>query len=101
MIGPAVVATGEFAGVARVVGDHHRTAMRALIMDDANGALGIAHQNNRLAADEGAEIIAGIFHLAFVADVNPGGPENALELKLENFRIGVDLPAHAARLKIS
>ena len=73
--------------------------MGALVMDDADVAFGVAHQHDRLAADEGAEIIAGIFHLAFVADIDPGGAEDALQLKLENRRIGVELPMHAARLK--
>ncbi len=72
--------------------------MGALIVDDADRALGVAHQHDRLAADEAAEIVAGFFHLAFVADINPGDAENALHFELENGRIGVDLPMHAAGL---
>ena len=72
--------------------------MGALIVDDADGAVGVAHHHHRLAADEGAEIVAGIFHLAFVADIDPGDAEDALQLELEDRRIGVDLPVHAAGL---
>ena len=72
--------------------------MGALIVNDTNGAVGVAHQHDRLAADEGAEIVAGIFHLAFVADIDPGDAENPLQLELEDRRIGVDLPVHAAGL---
>ena len=72
--------------------------MGALIVDDADFALGVAHQHDRLAADKAAEIVAGIFHLAFVADIDPGDAEDALHLELEDGRIGVDLPMHPAGL---
>ena len=72
--------------------------MGALIVNDADGAAGVAHQHHRFAADEGAEIIAGIFHLAFMADIDPGDAENALQLELEDRRIGINLPVHAAGL---
>ena len=52
--------------------------MGALIVDDADLAFGVAHQHDRLAADESAEIVAGVLHLAFVADINPGSAEYAL-----------------------
>ena len=73
--------------------------MGALIVNDANDAAGVAHQHHRFAADEAAEIIAGIFHLAFVADVNPGDAENAFQLALEDRRVGINLPVHAAGLE--
>ena len=72
--------------------------MGALIVNDANDAAGVAHQHHRLAADEGAEIIAGVFHLAFMADIDPGDAENAFELQFEDCRIGINLPVHAAGL---
>ncbi len=86
MIGPAVIAALEFVGVALVVGDHERAAMGALIMNDADLAVGVAHQHDGLAADEAAEIVAGILHLAFVADIDPGGAENALQFQFEDGR---------------
>jgi len=54
MIRPAVIAALKFVGIAFVIGNDQRTAMRALVMDDANFALGIANKNDGLAADEGA-----------------------------------------------
>ena len=60
-------------------------------------AVGVADHHERLAPDKRPEIIAGVLHLALVADINPGGAENPFELKIE-VRIGVDLPMNAARL---
>ena len=95
MIGPAVIAALEFLGIALVVGDDERAAMGALIVDDADFAVGVAHQNHRLLADEGGKIIARIFHLAFMADIDPGGAENALELEFENGGIAIDAAMNA------
>jgi hypothetical protein len=72
--------------------------MGALVMNDADFASGIAHQDHGLAADEAAEIVAGNLYLALVTDINPGDAEDALKLKLEYGRIGVDLPVHTAGL---
>ena len=55
MIGPAVIAALEFVGIALVIGDDERAAMGALIVDDADFAIGVAHQHDRLPADEGAK----------------------------------------------
>src|ERR1700746_1564203 len=77
MIGPAVITTLKFVGVTLVVGDDQRTTMRALIMDDANFALGIANKNHGLAADESPRVVAGIANLALVADVNPRDAEDS------------------------
>src|SRR5579872_1553270 len=98
MIGPAVIAALKFAGVAFIRGDDQRSPMGALIVDDVNGAVGVAHQHDRLAADEASIIVAGIFDLAFVADIDPGDPENAFQLQLEDDRIGVNLPMNTAGL---
>ena len=73
--------------------------MGALVVDDAEFAFGIAHHHHRPAADLRREIVAGLFHLAFVADVDPGGAEDPLHLQLEDCRIGVELPVHAAGLE--
>ena len=98
MIGPAVIAALEFTGVALVAGNDERAAMGALVMDDADFALGVAHQNDRFAADKRAHIIPGFLHLAFVSDINPCHAEDALQFQLEDGRIGVDLPVHATGL---
>ena len=59
--------------------------MGALIVNDADHAFGVAYQHDWLAADEGAEIIARLLHLAFVPDINPGRTEDALQFELERF----------------
>ena len=97
MIGPAVVAALEFAGIAAVVGDYERSAMGALIVDNADFAFGVAHQYDRFPADEGTKIIAGVFYLAFVTDIDPGDAKYPLQLEFEDRRVGIDLPMHPAR----
>src|SRR5262249_53606338 len=99
MIGPAVIAALEFGRVALVVGDDERSAVGALIVNDADVALGVAHQHHRLAPDKCAKVVAGIFDLALVPDIDPGDAEYPFQLELENGRIGVDLPMHTAGLK--
>jgi hypothetical protein len=98
MIGPAVITTLKFVGVTLVIGDDQRTAMRALIMDDANFALGIANKNHGLAADESPRVVAGIANLALVADVNPRGAEDSFHLRFEDCRIGIEPAMDAAGL---
>src|SRR5438045_8528549 len=71
--------------------------MGALIIDDANAAF-IAHQNLRLAADEGPHIVAGFTNLALVADIDPRGAEDPLHLGFEDGRIGIEPAVHAAGL---
>src|SRR6516164_832544 len=98
MIGPAVITTLKFVGIALVVGDDERTAMRALIMDDADFAIRIAHKNHGLAADEGPNIVTGFAHLALVADIDPGPAKDPFHLRFEDFRIDIESAVHAAGL---
>src|SRR5262249_54188505 len=87
MVGPAVVAALKFLRSALVVGDHERAAMGALIMDDAHLAIAVAHQNDRFAADETTNVVAGIFYLAFVADIDPGVAEYPRHFQIEDRRV--------------
>src|SRR6516164_8340715 len=98
MIGPAVIATLKFVGIAFVVGNDQRTAVSALIVDDANFAFGIANENHGLAADEGAYIVAGLAHLALVADIDPGPAEYPFHLRFEDCRIGIESAVYTAGL---
>jgi len=72
--------------------------VRALIVDDTDLALGITHQHDRLAADEGAKIVATVFHLAFVTDINPGSAEYPLQLEFKDRRIGIKTAMNPSRL---
>ena len=94
VIGPAVIAAGELRRVALLGRHHHGAAVGALVVHHVQRAVVVAHHHHRLAADLGREIVAGIFHLALVADIDPGRAEQALHLQLEDRRIGVDLPVH-------
>ena len=89
MIGPAVIAALEFVGPPLVERDHHGAAMGALVVQDVQRVVGTAHHDDRLASDLGAEVIARLSNLAFVADIDPCRAEDALEFKLENRRIVV------------
>jgi len=72
--------------------------MGALIMDDAHLAIAVAHQNNRFAADEGANVVAGIFYLAFVADIDPGVAEYPRHFQIEDRGVCIQPAMNAARL---
>ena len=99
MIGPAVVAAGELVRRALLGGHHHGAAVGALVADHAQFAVLVARHHHRMAADLRREIIAGLLHLAFVADVDPRLAEDARHLQIEDRRIGVELPVHAAGLE--
>jgi len=95
VVGPTVIAAGEFRRVALVGGHDHGAAVGALVVDHAHLSLVVAHQHDRLASHARGEIVAGLFDLALVPDVNPGGVEDALHLELEDGGIGVDATVHA------
>ena len=61
-------------------------------------AVHVAREQQRLAADAGRDEVAGIPDLALVADIDPCRAEDALELELENLRIGVEPAVHPAGL---
>jgi hypothetical protein len=98
MIGPAVIAALEFIGIAFVGRDHHRAAMRTLIAQNLKFSGGVAHDDNRLARNLSAEEVADIPDLALVADIDPGGAEDALELKFKDRRVGVEAAMNASGL---
>src|SRR5215470_19759487 len=55
----------------------------------------LVHQNDRLASHARGEIVAGLFDLALVPDIEPGGAEDAFHLELEDGGIGVEPTVHA------
>ena len=90
-----MIAADEFACVAFIGRHHQSTAMGTLVMDHTHRSLRIAHQNDGFAPHAGREIVARIFDLAFVPDIEPSRAEDALHLQLEDTGIGVDPPVHA------
>ena len=92
---PCMIGTPEeFAGVALPVDDDFRALMRATVQQHMDVAGGMTHLNDRLGADMGAEIIALVRGLAFVADKDPSIGEEMLHLLLEHLRVGVDIAVH-------
>ena len=76
----------------------HRSAMRTAVIESAEPAFVVTHDDNLAAADTGANIIAGPGHFAFVPGVHPGPFENPLHFEVEYIGIGIDPPVHPARL---
>src|SRR5262249_4736370 len=95
VVGPNVIAAGEFRRVALVGRDDHGAAVGALVVDHAHRPLVVAHYNDRLAPHARGEIVAGLFDLALVPDIDPGGTEDAVHLELEDGGIGVEPTVHA------
>src|SRR6266567_7499076 len=95
VIGPTVIAAGEFRRVALVGRHDHGAAVGALVVDHTHRSLVIAHQNDRLAPHVRGEIIAGLFDLALVPDIEPGGAKDAFHLEVEGGGTGVEPTVHA------
>ena len=72
--------------------------MRAAVDERADLAVVLLDDHNRLAAHARGEVVAGIAHLAFMSEHQPGAAEDALELQLEDRRIGVHRAMHAVGL---
>ena len=51
--------------------------------------------HDRLPADVGGEVVAGVGHLAFVGQVDPVALEDVLDLELEDLLVGEDPPVRA------
>src|SRR4029077_12061936 len=95
VVGPTVIAANEFRRVALVGRHDHGAAVGALVVDHPHLSLLVAHQNDRLAPHARGEIVAGLFDLALVPDIDPGGVEDALHLDVEDGGVGVVPTVHA------
>src|SRR5215470_6082946 len=98
VVGPAVIAALKFAGVAFVRRHDHRAAMSALIMKRVYLPTGATNYDDGLRRQLGAEIVALIFDLAFMADVYPGAAKDAFKLKIEDRGIGIQPAMNAGGL---
>src|SRR5262249_13400720 len=88
--GPAMVAAAKEAHVAGTIADDLGAAMAASIVEHADRSVGLAHHDDRFAANDGGEVVARVGDLAFVTDDHPGAPEDALHLEVEDRGIDVD-----------
>ena len=89
---PGVVrAAKELSGVAAGLPGDARAFVRAAVVQNLHGVVGVAHHQDRLGADCGAEIVARIRDLAVVADINPGVGEQVLHLEVKHLLVDVDV----------
>src|SRR5581483_9242907 len=98
VVAPAVVRTDETLDVAAAFGAHHGATMRAAIDQYRYRAIIVTHDDDRLASDARSEVVAGGRNLALVAEHQPRAAEDALELELEDRRIGIEGAMHAVGL---
>ena len=93
-----MVAAAEFRRATAFLRHDQGAAMAAAVVQDMNAAIDMPRQNDGLATDPRAEIIARLLDLAFMTDIEPRPAEQARHLKLENSRIGVNPAVHPAGL---
>ena len=90
--------------MARLGRHHHRAAVGTLVVEDAHAAVRLPHHEHRFQTDARLAEIAGLRHLAFMADIDPGAAEDAFHLERKNPGIGVeramDAPRQDARAKL-
>ena len=70
-------------------------AMTASIGEQSHFAVGAADHDDRIAADPGEAIIAGLGNLAGVADEDPSAMKHAFHLVGENLLVGVNAGMNA------
>src|SRR5260221_3542853 len=96
-VGPAVVAAAEMPDVALAVADHLGAAMAAAVVEDMHGAVAVPAHDDGLPAERRRDVVAGLRHLAVVADIDPGPPEDPRHLELEQLGIDIDVAVNAFR----
>ena len=72
--------------------------MGAAVEQNVHAAVAVADHDHGLPSELGGDVVAGLRHLAGMADEQPRLAEDALHLELEDVRIGVDVAVHATGL---
>src|SRR5262249_16283387 len=85
---PAVIEALEGFRIAALLATNLRTAMRAGVEHRAQGALGVAREQDAAAADLTGDEVAGLWHFGGMAEIEPAFVEDARALGLEN--LGID-----------
>ncbi|MNS44366.1 hypothetical protein D3C72_768080 [compost metagenome] len=94
--GPGVIRAAEkFADTAVTVGHQFGALVRAAVVQHADLLVGAAHHDHVLIANARGVIVAGVLHLAYMADVDPGVAVDTLHFQLEQGRVGVDALVNA------
>ena len=73
-------------------------AMGAAVVERADFAVGVAHDDERPQAHAPGDEIVDVRDLAFVRQIGPGAAEDVRHLGFENRRVGVDQPVRAVLL---
>ncbi len=87
---PAVIRALKRFAVALVPAAQGGAAMGAAIVQRADLAFGVAHDDQRPQAEPAGDEIVDVGDLALVRQIGPGAAENVGHLGFENRRIGVD-----------
>src|SRR5687767_13102071 len=88
-VDPAVILAAEELGAPILVLANRRAAVGAAVDEAVDLPVLVAADDDRDAADIGGLVVAGLGNLGGVADVHPGGIEDALELSLEDLFVRV------------
>ena len=97
-VGPAVIGAGQQLPVPARRGHHHRAAMAADVVEDADGALAVAQDEQRHAGHLHRAGIALAGDVVAEAGQHPGAREDALVLRLQPVGTGVAAVGKAAAL---
>src|SRR5262249_57276649 len=74
---PAVIAAGEPGCAPFALVHHFGAAMGAAVEQHVDAAVTVANHDDGLVPQFGRDVVAGLRHLAHMADAQPGAGENA------------------------
>ena len=95
---PAVIGAAEhLAGVAARLAGDARALVRAAVVVDVDLAVGMARDQDRLAADLAGDEVARLRRLAGMAGIDPGVGEQVFHLELEHLVVDIDVAVDLAR----
>src|SRR4029077_3850955 len=95
LVGPRMIwAAKEPPGAAARRADDARPLVRTAVHQHAHRSVFVPDHDQRLARDLVGEIVAGLRHLAVVADVVPGVGEEMLPLESKDLLVYVEVPVH-------
>ena len=95
---PAVIGALERLRVALVPAAQRGAAMGAAIVERADFAVAVAHDDQRTQAQAAGDEVVLVRDFAFVREIRPGAAEDLRHLGFEDRRIGVDQPMRAVLL---
>jgi hypothetical protein len=96
-----VIRAGEKLGVAAVGAAHPVATVATEIQKGAETPAQIPAQDDRLFSHIHGNEVAGMRHLAFVAEVEPTAGEEMLALQLVDLPVSKDTPVHQTAFRIN